>query len=122
MNGPPLFHLQRPFFIDGLTDDVKEPAQSPRPHRYFDRRSRIYYLHARVEPVSGSEGHTASYIVTKVLHDLHGQVNLVLFDHDGVVQIGQVFFKKFNINNRPYDLHNLSFIHEYNLPPLTAGL
>ncbi|GAF25605.1 transcriptional regulators [Moorella thermoacetica Y72] len=110
VNGQPLGGFYRSLVVNGFSQDVKEPSQGSPAYRYGDWLAGVNGLHPSLQAVGRGEGHAADGVVAQVLHGLHGYINLIGFNGDGVIQVGQPVAGEFDVNHRANNLDHLSFV------------
>ncbi len=93
--------------VEGLTEDVEQPAQRLLAHRHHDRRAGVDHVHAAAQPVGAGHGHSPHAAVAKLLLDLADQhTAVILGDFDGVVYLRQLAWGELGIHHRAKDGDN----------------
>ena len=115
VDGPPLHVGGKRFaLVDGLAQQVEQPAQSGLAHGHGDGLAGVDHFHAAGEAVGGVHGHRAHLVVAQVLLHFGDQVDPARrgldVDLEGVVD-GRQRLGELHIEHRPDDLYDLAFVH-----------
>ena len=70
--------------VNGFTQYIEDTAQGAGADRNADRSACILCLHTAYQTVSGAHSNSTDNIVADMLHDLSGQMNLVIISDDTV--------------------------------------
>ncbi len=117
MNGIVFVRLNRPPFINGLTNDVEYAPH----HTFTDRHgywfSGISNVVATLETLGRGHGHGAHPIITEML--LHFENQFLFFFQNGVIDSQRVVdtgkcIREFHIHYGSDHLKDFSFIHAFN--------
>ena len=123
---PPLGVLDFAHFVNGLADDVHDPAEGAFPDRNGDMVPGIHSLHPAHEAVGGVHGHAPHDVIAQVLGDLDDQVSFLVVDGgvgypDRVIDLrkhrGEVY-----IHNGADNLNNPAFVHSNPEPSFMCAL
>ncbi len=114
-----LFRLDRPFFVNRLTQHIDEAAQRFTPDRHRDRRTGIHNIHASGQTICRRHRDAADAIFTKMRRNFQSNVDsrlarrLIGFlgDLQRIVDIRQLTGRKLRVHNRSDDLDHFTCAH-----------
>jgi peptide chain release factor 1 len=99
--------------VDGLAEQVEEPAQALLAHRHRDRLAGVHGLHAAHQPLGRAHGDAADLVVADVQRRLDRQADapLGVLDLDGVQDSRQLVRIEGHVHGGPDDLHDSTDVH-----------
>ena len=121
MDGPTLLGFYIGLVINGLTQQIKDPAQASLAYRHGNGGAGIGDLCAALQAVGGGHGNAADNVVTNVLGNLRNDGLVSIGNFDGVQQTGQLILLEANIQNRAHDLDHSSFVFGHGIQLLMLG-
>ncbi len=93
--------VHRTLLVDGPADDVENPPETCRPDRHLDRRTGRDRFHTTRETVGDVHRDAAHPVVAEMLLHLHDQFVVTGNGNaHGIVNLGQLPFRKLQINHR----------------------
>ena len=104
VDGPLFGGFHRPGLVDGLSQQVKDTAETGFTHGNADGPARIDCLDATLQAVRGGHGNAANHVVADMLGDFRDDGGIAVFDFDGGQQLWQAVVRKTNVQNRTHNL------------------
>jgi hypothetical protein len=106
--------VHRALFVHGLTENVEDPTQGGLTDGYGDGSPGVEGFHAAHQAVGAAHGHgTHPVIAQQLLHfGRQGHVlacGVLRLDAQGVVDLGQLAGREFNVEHRADHLPNDAF-------------
>ena len=99
--------------INGLAEDIEQPAQRLLAHRHFDAGACGSHFHVPVEPLACRQHQAAHLVVPQVGCNFHDAGFSVVFHFQRIFDKGKFSVFKYYVNDRSHDLCNSSFIHTH---------
>src|SRR4028119_208106 len=101
--------------VYGLTDDVKNAAESWDSDGNLDRFSGVYRFHAAHQAVGGTHGNCTHLAVSEQLLNFAGNGNVLTCfvfagNRQSVIDLGQFAAWEFYVYNRPDDLGDVAYV------------
>ena len=120
VNGPALAGFGGFLFVDGLTQQVKHPAQALFTHRHPDGRAGVDGLSTPLQTVGGAHGDAAHHIVADVLGNFRHDGLVPKGNLDGRQQLRQSALREADIENRTHNLDDGSCIFGHRIQLLVC--
>ena len=103
--------------VNGLAEHVEHAPEAFLADRHLDWCSGILCVHAAHDAVCRAHRYAAGHIVSQMLHDLDNDVDVNILTRlarymDSVQDARQLTGLEFNINNRPDDLYDFTFVSQ----------
>ena len=107
--------IDRAEVVYGLTDDVKNAAESWDSDGNLDSFSGVYRFHAAHQAVSGTHGNCTYLAVSEQLLNFAGNGNVLTCfvfagNRESVIDLGQFAAWEFYVYNRPDDLGDVAYV------------
>ena len=122
MDGPPLLVSRCGLVVNGLAQQIEDPAQAFLAYRNGDGGAGVSGFHAPLQAIGGGHGDTAHHVVTDVLRHFRGDRSVSAGNMNGAEQRGKLIVGESNIKNRTHDLDHCSLVIGHRIQLLVIGI